>query len=228
VPNEENATVAAPLYTTSRLSLAPQVEDFRLHVLDDPSGRRDLREFRCGDDSPRRWVGKQRDGRVALRPQQQGVIEARNVAAQLFRGQAAPQVVIVLELLGTLVGFVGIRHHRYRGPYPIEPVEFYINVLARSETFTSFRPEPGLTSGSILLRAALEQIAVWADGPPAVWGLVWEDNAPSRKLFAAHGFQTYAPEGPSCQTLQVRPAGLAIARGALVPQILHESPPPPS
>jgi hypothetical protein len=137
-------------------------------------------------------------------------------------------VVITLELLGTLVGFVGIRCHPYRGPYPLVPVRYYINVLARSEAFTGFRPEQGLSSGFVLLRAALEQVAAWDDGPPAVWGLVWEDNVPSRKLFAAHGFQTYAPEGPACQTIQLRPAGLEIPRGALVPENLHSSPPAPS
>jgi hypothetical protein len=133
--------------------------------------------------------------------------------------------VLGLELLGQLVGFCSIRRHPYRGAYPIK-AEWYINVLARDEAFTGLRPEPGLTSGFILLRGAREQVAVWGGG--SIWALVWEDNGPSRTVFAAHGFETFAPEGPACQTIQLLRPGLPLPRGAILLKNARATPPLPS
>lgn len=214
--------------SVTRLALDPDLGDFRLRVLDGPAGRRDLCDFRCGDDSLRRWVGRHDGPRVALRPRQQSVIEVHAIAANLFTGRSEPQVVIGLELLGTLVGFVGIRRRPYTGRYPIEPAGHYINVIARSEEFTGFRPEPRRTSCSVLLRAALEQIAAWEERMPAVWALAWPDNEPSRRLFAEHGFQAFVPSDIHRQSLLLRPSGIGLERGALTLERPAPEPPDPS
>jgi hypothetical protein len=225
--------VAATTPQQSTALAALPVESFRLRVLDSPTGRRDFLEFRCGDDSLRFWVGKRIDRRRAvLRPKQQAVIELHDIARRLARGRADPQVVIGLEnlTLEKLVGFCGIRTHTYTGAYRATVrATYYINVLGRAEAFKRLCPEPGVTSGFVLVRGALEQIAVWGEGTtPAVWALVWEDNDQSLPLFTGNGFATFAPEEPGCQTVQYRRAGLEVPAGALVLENPPRPPPLPS
>jgi hypothetical protein len=209
-PKARASTLVAPL---------PLHRTLQVGVLDNPAGRVEFRDFRCGDDSMRFWVGKG----CKLRPKQQPVIEVHGIVKRLYLGRADPQVVIALEESGQLIGLCGVRRHLYQGTYPIA-AEYYINVIGRNQGYTGFHPEADMTAGYVLLRAALEQIEIWSVGAmPFVWALVWLDNEPSNTIFAAHGFETFFPEDPGGQSIRLRPA-LEIPRGSLMLQNPRQHP----
>jgi SEC-C motif len=187
----------------------------RTHILDGekPRSYSPLASLRCGEQ-----------GEKAVREVE---LTARRLRGGGLKLSQSP--VILEDPDGRLVGYASV-HSRPRGGYDDgfnRPwiAERYIVAFGRDVHFRGYTLRDGVTRiGEILVRAALDMVAVEMDGAPmpAVSALVRAENTSSHRIFDALSFDRQDAENTGyTQDLRWRSAGAplppALARDVYVP-----------